>query len=786
MIPKIIHQTWTSRDIPESLQPLHETWLQYHPDWEFRLWTDSDCRALVAETAPDFLSLYDAYPAPIYRVDVFRYFLMMHLGGLYVDLDFECLRALDPLLDGKSLVLGEEPTSHLRHHRKARPGLRQIIGNAFIASACGHPFWSHVIDRLFEQRDELGPLDATGPFFLTRAYEDYGGKESLEILPAPVLYPLDSAACEQGLAFDLSYWISKTRNAFAVHHWLGSWWREDSDRPLGVGFQTQAKLLVYGMRAAGLTFYPGTAILVQRPLVSCLMVTRNRFAQAVCAINCFKAQTYAPTELVILDDSDSGDLELWCSEQKDERIRYHRLREKGSVLGELRNRAVALAEGDYVCQWDDDDLYDPLRIQIQMAVIGSLKTDACFLSRWMCWWPYAKRLAISTSRVWEGSLVCATGSLPKYPEQLRQGEDTAVTDILLKSARVALVDMPGLYLYVRHCNNSFDASHFDRHWTAAEATFEGEEYERATEHIGKRLDLDASLLALDLQENGSSVLLDDDEAVGDTPAPNTATRIDSGSGEWPPVLILTPIKNCAAFIPGVFDNLKHLRYPSNRLSLGFLEGDSDDGSWDVLREHKARYGEHFKRIQCEKYDTGFRTSGPRWLPQQQAQRRSIIAQCRNRLFASAYQDEPWTLWLDADVIHFPDVILQQLLGCNKSILVPHCVQTPFGKSFDLNTFRYMSNGEALASKHRVDGLIQPPRGECRRYLEDFRGQHLVEVDAVGATMLLVESWIHNTGLLFPEESFRGYIETEGFAMQARDRGLSCWGLPDVEIIHARN
>jgi len=42
MIPKIIHQTWKDRDIPEKWRRWQQSWKIYHPDWEYRLWTHED------------------------------------------------------------------------------------------------------------------------------------------------------------------------------------------------------------------------------------------------------------------------------------------------------------------------------------------------------------------------------------------------------------------------------------------------------------------------------------------------------------------------------------------------------------------------------------------------------------------------------------------------------------------------------------------------------------------------------------------------------------------------
>lgn len=36
---------------------------------------------------PWFLDTYDGYPNPVQRVDALKYFLMLHYGGVYIDMD---------------------------------------------------------------------------------------------------------------------------------------------------------------------------------------------------------------------------------------------------------------------------------------------------------------------------------------------------------------------------------------------------------------------------------------------------------------------------------------------------------------------------------------------------------------------------------------------------------------------------------------------------------------------------------------------------------------------------
>ena len=111
-IPPIIHQTWKNTYIPAEWQRYQASWWQHHPQWTYRLWTDDDNRHFIHTYYAWFLPTYDAYPEAIMRVDAVRYFLLHHYGGVYVDLDFECIQPLAPLLSQAALVLGVEPPQH--------------------------------------------------------------------------------------------------------------------------------------------------------------------------------------------------------------------------------------------------------------------------------------------------------------------------------------------------------------------------------------------------------------------------------------------------------------------------------------------------------------------------------------------------------------------------------------------------------------------------------------------------------------------------------------------------
>ncbi|MFC0601242.1 glycosyltransferase [Streptomyces palmae] len=836
-IPELIHQAWVDADVPARWQNWVDSWRRRHPGWEYRLWTDAESRSFLEEHYPWFLPIYDGYPNPVMRADVIRYFLVDHFGGVYADLDVECLRPTGELLSGRRLVLGCEPPAHTRLPSARRRGLRRIVGNAFIASAPGHPLWAHVHRELVGAHTLTDALDVSGPFFLTRALENAPEDGSITVVGPELLYPKVNPVAARLFGPPE---IDQDR-AFAVHHGAGSWSAEESWAPrpsqhTRVRFWTSQGLRpladgAFDLEAQRLRWASGAPA----PTVSCLMVTKDRPALAERAIRCFLAQTYQEKELVVVDDSRDDTLERHVRGLGDPRIRFHRLPPDGQTLGALRNIAVDRATGAYVCQWDDDDLCDPERVEVQMAAVLAVGAEACFLARERLWRPARRELAVSHLRVWEGTMLCAKSALPRYPEQ-RRGEDTPVAAHVVSNSRVVSVDVPELYTYVCHENNTFEPAHFQRIFDVAPQVWTGGDYVEQLLAMAARLPIDPADLAAAATDAASDAPAATEaasdvpvrvEAASDVPTQADVTydapaeaetvsgvRTDAGPGtdagagsgaddlrthraRWvvsepapapvadrPSVLVLTPVKDAARFLPGYFDNLRGLDYPHEAISLGLLEGDSQDETWDVLQRALPELERRYRRVTLVRHHAGVRLPGQRWEPGVQRERRAALARVRNHLLSRALSDEQWVLWVDVDVTSYPPDLVQRLLAARKDIVVPHCVSEPNGPSFDLNTFLLRPDARALNWSQWIrDGILQPPRGFGRAHLDELGGHELVRIDSVGGTVLLVRADLHRAGLVFPPVPYRHLIETEGLAALAKDMGTTCWALPGLEVVH---
>ena len=487
-IPKILHQTWKDKNIPPHLVAYCESWKTHHPDWEYKLWTDIDNREFIRQNYGWFLPIYDGYPENIMRADAVRYFILYHYGGIYADLDAECLRPLDSILADRQLLLGLEPSLHTRSADAKRYGLENLIGNAIMASIPQHPFWEHVFKSLVGFHQAQSALVATGPCFLTLACQSYTHPEEISIAPHELLNPMTNEKPWSELPLELRTRITQT--AYTIHHWMSSWFKPEAQESQ----QAPLSLLVHGQVINKMVmsvdqYRALLATCTNLPKISCMMLTKNRTEMAKRGIHCFRQQTYSNRELVIVDDSPDDSLEQFVKQLGDPQINYIHLPSENRTLGELRNQAATSTTGSYIAQWDDDDLSDPLRLEVQMAIIHALQTDACLLERHQILWLASRRLAMSTRRIWESSFLCAKAKLPNYPA-LRRGEDTPVIEKMVEQGRVGLLDLPLLYTYIFHGENTVDAELREQHWLAATESFEGPLFDVAFEQLKQRLHID--------------------------------------------------------------------------------------------------------------------------------------------------------------------------------------------------------------------------------------------------------------------------------------------------------
>jgi glycosyltransferase involved in cell wall biosynthesis len=108
------------------------------------------------------------------------------------------------------------------------------------------------------------------------------------------------------------------------------------------------------------------------PLVSIITPTYRREEFLPYTARWVRAQTYPHFEWLILDDSPVPNPLL--AADSDPRIRYQHVEQRLSI-GEKRNRLVAMARGEFIAHFDDDDYYAPRFLELMISSLDANRAD---------------------------------------------------------------------------------------------------------------------------------------------------------------------------------------------------------------------------------------------------------------------------------------------------------------------------------------------------------------------------------------------------------------------------
>lgn len=199
MIPAIVHQMWKTETIPARFERSPDSWRRFHPGWEFKLWTDASINQFVECHYPALWPTFADYSDQIQRVDAARYMILHHFGGLYSDLDIECLRSMD----------------ELRAHEVVLPETSPVgFSNDLMMTQAGHPLFDKLVSELIMSKQRWSRwyvprhfrvMLTTGPLHLTRVARSFVSSKRVHVL-SPAEYS------------------SQLRDSAYVYHWPGDTW----------------------------------------------------------------------------------------------------------------------------------------------------------------------------------------------------------------------------------------------------------------------------------------------------------------------------------------------------------------------------------------------------------------------------------------------------------------------------------------------------------------------------------------------------------------------------------
>ena len=206
-------------------------------------------------------------------------------------------------------------------------------------------------------------------------------------------------------------------------------------------------------------------------LISCLCVSKNNYDIIKHSINTFLYQTYKNIELIFVYETNNQYITKIKKHYNDSRIKYIEIKyDIKNTLTKLRKLSIEHANGEYIIQWDDDDIYHPSRIQIMYDFIVSNSIDGALLDSRIIY--FENNIYISPLQPFEGSLMIKKTIIQKYinklDDKLKKGEDTWILKYLLENSNIKFIHLPNIYIYIYHGNNVFSKNHFRKILSSSE------------------------------------------------------------------------------------------------------------------------------------------------------------------------------------------------------------------------------------------------------------------------------------------------------------------------------
>jgi len=188
LIPKIIHQTYSSATLPEQIKCIVDNLKSNNPDWEYRFYNNDQCSLYILENyGKEMLDLYNSIN-PSYgaaKADLFRYLLLYQEGGVYFDIKSTCTIPLSELIRLEDEFFISNWPNESGEFKRA--GLKIELWHIphgeyqqwYIIAKPNSPFLKAVIDRVVHNIKNYNPwihsvakrgvLKLTGPIAYTLA-----------------------------------------------------------------------------------------------------------------------------------------------------------------------------------------------------------------------------------------------------------------------------------------------------------------------------------------------------------------------------------------------------------------------------------------------------------------------------------------------------------------------------------------------------------------------------------------------------------------------------------------
>jgi mannosyltransferase OCH1-like enzyme len=218
-IPKIIIQTWKTKEIPAKYKNDISSLRKHNSDFKFMFFSDEDIEIFLQKNYPEYYDTYVKLPVKIQKIDYFRYVAIYHYGGFYFDLDVTGLYPIKELIKYDCVFPVDQNIQKYkcdddRFKNYCKENMTKILGQYAFGAKPRNYFIKTLIntinnniDNYIQEYNKNGSslqyiYSSTGPDFVTDVYMNYKFKKDIYIL---------------------NYKVGQHFGKYAKHNFYGTW-----------------------------------------------------------------------------------------------------------------------------------------------------------------------------------------------------------------------------------------------------------------------------------------------------------------------------------------------------------------------------------------------------------------------------------------------------------------------------------------------------------------------------------------------------------------------------------
>ncbi len=241
-IPKIIHIMWLGGKLPDEYISYVKSWAIYHQSWTILFWTNNTInndqgnefcenfdqlkKRLLSTKGGERIVIntngltfdnrifYDQARNYGEKSDILKWEIVYRFGGVYVDIDFECLSPLDVYHHTYDFYTGIQPLDTNRVQ----------LGAALYGAIPKHPILKACVENIKNNQNIKQIIVKTGPIHFTKTFLSVAGTTGLLDIAMPSSYFYPCGYEQRGTQKEL--WCKNESSA--VHHWAGSWLKPEA------------------------------------------------------------------------------------------------------------------------------------------------------------------------------------------------------------------------------------------------------------------------------------------------------------------------------------------------------------------------------------------------------------------------------------------------------------------------------------------------------------------------------------------------------------------------------